>query len=217
MPINKILLAIGAIIGIFVILFIVYQLTNTSPNMVFPQMKTVNADDHIKWSPDKKYILVEYSDFQCPACAATHQQIKQQIEASSSANYNLTKKITFIYRNYPLTQTHQNSQSASYAAEAANKQGKYFEMSDKLFETQKEWGELPNPLDYFIGLGKQLNLNSNQLKIDMNSQSVKDKITKDIASGDTTQLNSTPTFFLNGKKLEITTFDYFINELKNIK
>ena len=88
----------------------------------------------------KKNILVEYSDLECPACQNAHNIIKS-IEASGSADFEITKKVTFVYRHFPLFQIHTKVNVAAYASEAAAKQGKFWEMTDILFKNQKTWAK----------------------------------------------------------------------------
>lgn len=205
---NTIIISVISIIAIFVFLGLVYTLTNKPTPSSYPQVNVIQSNDHVKWSPAKKQILVEYSDLQCPACKAFHQIIKQQIENDKS----ITGKITFVYRHFPLP-IHQYSQYASYAAEAASKQGKFFEFSDILFDTQESWAGLKDAnavKDYFVSVAKTLKLNTDQFKKDMNSDTIKQAVQNDMASGAAANVDATPTFFLNGSKLDnIRSFDDF--------
>lgn len=209
---NTVLVSIVSIIAIFGFLFLVYSATNKpeTTNTVYKEAKTITADDHVKWSPDKKHILVEYGDYQCPACKTYFTIIKSQIEASGSGMTDVTKNITFVYRNYPLTNLHKHAMGAAQAAEAAGRQKKYYEMSDKIYESQEKWQGLGSATEFFVNLAKELKLDETKFKADMNSKAVKDKIQKDMVSGNTVTVQGTPTFYLDGKKLEnITSFDDF--------
>ena len=199
MQTNKVLLTIGAVILSFVVLFGVYKLVNGPDTNDFPETKTVKATDHIQWSSEKKNIMVEYSDFQCPACKNMHNMFKG-FEASASPDLDITKKFTLVYRHYPLYQIHPSSIDASYAAEAAGKQNKFNEMADLLFENQEDWGKNSNPKEYFVNLAKQLSLNIDQFKKDVNSSDVINKVQEDITSGNKLGINQTPTLFVNGRK-----------------
>lgn len=200
MQMNKIVLAIGGIILTFILLFGVYKLVNGPVTSDFPETNIVKTSDHIQWSKEKKNIIVEYSDFQCPACKNMHDMFNR-FEASGSPDLDITKKFTLVYRHYPLYQIHPSSIDASYAAEAAEKQNKFNEMSDLLFKNQEEWGKSSNPKEYFIKLAQELNLNIDQFKKDVNSPDVKNKVQGDMASGDKLGINQTPTLFVNGRKL----------------
>jgi protein-disulfide isomerase len=204
---NTIVITVLSIIAIFGLLFGVYYATNTPEAPVLVEsMKTVNPGDHTKWAKNSKNVLVEYFDLQCPACKAYHDIIKSQIETSPE----ITGKITFVHRHFPLYQAHPNAQSAAYAAEAAGKQGKFFEMVDAIFAQQQEWSQMSNPSDTFLKIATELELDLPQFKRDLSSQAVKDKVASDAQSGNAVGVSSTPTFYLNGQKLSnINSFEEF--------
>ena len=87
------------------------------------------SSDRIKGNPEAKAVLMEYSDFQCPACAAYQPIVKQIVEEFSAEGGD---KMVFVYRHFPLSQ-HKNSKKAASAAEAAGKQEKFWEMHDLIF------------------------------------------------------------------------------------
>src|SRR3989338_5247197 len=157
---NKILLGVISVILIFVFLIAAYKFTNTASDKIYPQVNSITKTDHLKWATDsasKKNILVEYSDLQCPACKTFHDFIKSEIEASGSANAGIMKKVTFVYRHFPLAQ-HQHEEGAAYAAEAAGKQDKFFEFSNLLFAKQKEWSDNDGAVKKFESYAKELGL-----------------------------------------------------------
>ncbi len=212
-------IVIICIVALLIFLGGVYFLTNgsSSQGSDYPDINTINQNDHIAWSPAKKNILVEYSDFECPACKAFH-TILNGIEASNSADFQITKKITYVYRDFPLFQIHPNAMAAAYAAEAAGKQGKFFEMGDLLFDNQDSWANRANPTDYFVKLATRLKLNINRFKNDMDSGAVKQKVNNDMTSGNKAGINATPTFFLNGQQLtNIQSADQFKQLLLNVQ
>jgi protein-disulfide isomerase len=205
---NKKIVAIAAgTFALFGFLLIAYQLTNAPTEKVNIEASSINSTDHLKWSPAKKNILIEYSDFQCAACQSFH-QLMRSWEASSSPDFIITKKLSFVYRHFPLPQ-HPKAMPAAYAAEAAGKQGKFFEMSDLLFNKQDEWKDLANGKDFFIKLAQGLTLDIERFKKDMEADDVKQKVNVDLSSGNAAGVNATPTFFLNGKKLEFKSLAEF--------
>lgn len=215
---NKILIGIVSAVLIFLFLFVAYGLTNQQQNQTFEGVNKIQPEDHLKWSKDKKNILVEYSDLQCPACKNFHEIIKSEIEASGSGNTDIIKKITFVYRHFPLYGTHKNAEAAAFAAEAAGMQGKFFEMVDLQFEEQNNWKDSSKPQEYFIGLAKKLDLDLEKFENDVKSEKIKDKVDQDVLSGNQGSVNATPTFFLNGKKLDsVRSFEEFIQLLKETK
>lgn len=143
----------------------------------------------------KGVLLEEFGDFQCPACAGYHPIIKQVTE-----KYN--KDIKFQFRNFPLQQIHQNARAAARTAEAAGKQGKYWEMHDILYEQQQSWGQSTAVNTIFEGYATQLGLDLTKFKSDFGSATINETINADFDEGQRLGVNSTPTFFLQGKKLD---------------
>lgn len=161
---------------------------------------TAALSNHVIGANAKKVNLTEYGDFQCPACGAYHPVIKQVIEKYKN-------DIAFQFRNFPLTSLHQNARAASRAAEAADKQGKYWEMHDVLYEQQKSWETSNNASAVFEGYAAQLGLNVDTYKKDYASNEVNDVINADYNEGQKLNITGTPTFFLQGKKIEDTPRD----------
>lgn len=211
---NTIIITIVSIIGTFLLLFGVYKLVNKPVQTDFPQAKQVKANDHIKWAPERKNILVEYSDLQCPSCKNAHNILKT-IEASGSADFEITKKVTFVFRYFPLYQIHDKAYLSAYAAEAADIQGKFWEMVDLLFTNQQAWSTSNDPLkEYFLKYAEDLQLDVNQFSKDISSSKVKDRVNQDLLEAGQMGIDSTPTFFLNGKKVEVNSFDELKTMLK---
>ncbi|MBI4038038.1 thioredoxin domain-containing protein [Candidatus Daviesbacteria bacterium] len=150
-------------------------------------------------SDSAKVKLVEFSDFQCPACAAAEPFVRQIRDTYPD-------EVLFVYRHFPLSQ-HQNARKAATVAEAAGEQGKFWQMDDKLFETQSQWENLPNPDTFFIDLAKQLGVDEKEIQEALSKDPYKQKVDEDVAEGISLGVNSTPTFFLNGRKLDLRTFN----------
>ncbi|OGH26560.1 MAG: hypothetical protein A2186_02325 [Candidatus Levybacteria bacterium RIFOXYA1_FULL_41_10] len=157
---------------------------------------SVSADDITYGSTSAKVTLVEYSDFQCPACAAYYPTVKKIKEAYKY-------KIVFVYRNFPLRQNHKNAEISARAGYAAHKQGKFWEMHDMLFENQGSWSGLNDPKDTFIEYAQKLGLDLEKFKTDINSSESKDFVTSQERQALSLGVNSTPTFFLNAKLLRV--------------
>ncbi len=150
-------------------------------------------------SDSAKVKLVEFSDFECPACLAAEPFVKK-------VRTTYPEQVQLIYRHFPLPQ-HIYSKKAVTLAEAAGEQGKFWEMHDKLFETQTEWSKLPDATAFFMDLVKQLSLDEDKVKKALETDAFKSKIDSDIAEAQSLGVNSTPTFFVNGRKLNLQTFD----------
>ncbi len=172
---------------------------------VLGDAKTITASDWVRGNKAAKVILVEYSDFQCPACAAYYPAVEQLIE-------DLGSKFTFVYRHFPLQQ-HVNARPAAMAAETAGKQGKFWEMYSLIFNNQIAWSNSAVATELFEGYARQLELDLIRYALDLKDPILKTKVEADFQSGLVLGVNSTPTFYLNGKKL-IVPRDY--NEFKSI-
>ena len=191
---NKQFLAI--LLVIFIALFGVFTLTKDKEDNGSNNSNTsVQPSNHVKGKTDSKVTLTEYGDFQCPACKSYYPIVKELSESYGD-------KVQFQFRHFPLVQIHPNAFVASRAAEAAGKQNKFFEMHDQLYENQDIWSTATNPNSYFEGYASQLGLNLDQFKSDMTSEAVSDQINADLKAGQALKANSTPTFAINGKKIE---------------
>lgn len=174
-------------------LFGVWKITS-KPTETKPIHFTLTKNDRTKGNKESKVILIEYSDFQCPACKAYFPLVKQITDTFKD-------KIVIVYRHFPLPQ-HQNSQKAAYAAEAAGAQGKFWDMHDLLFKNQENWADKSNADEILLSYAKELKLDEEQFKKDRESKTIKEKVDADLSSGQEAQVNSTPSFFLNGEKLD---------------
>jgi len=144
---------------------------------------------------NKKVVLVEYGDYQCPACGQFYPIVKQL-----QAKY--ANDITFRFANFPLIQIHKNAMVGARAAEAAALQGKFWEMHDLLYENQNTWSASSDPNPYFVQYASSLGLDITKFKQDMASQAVLNTINADTSEAQATGATGTPTFVLNGKKIE---------------
>ena len=140
--------------------------------------------------------LIEYGDFQCPACSSFFQIVEQVRETYGD-------KIKFTFRNFPLVAIHKNAMASHRAAEAAEAQGKFFEMYEMLYQNQSSWSSLSSPVALFENYASTLNLDLARFKADFASEATNDVINADVAEGkDKYKVDSTPTFILNGQKLD---------------
>lgn len=158
--------------------------------------KSTSIDDHIFGSTSGKVTLIEYGDFQCPGCGAlfpTLQPLKEKYK----------DQLTFIFRNFPLTSIHPNALAAATAAEAAGLQDKWWEYHDKLYESQDDWSsaEAEKRTDIFVAYAKELGLDVDKFKKDLESKKIAQKIARDQALGKKIGVSSTPTLVLDGETL----------------
>ena len=208
---KNILITIGSVIGVFAFLFVVYLFVNgPTESVIYSEINKIQTNDNIKWQKNSKNLLIEYSDFQCPACKVYHQELAKLDKIA-------TPNATLIFRHFPLSQIHNNAELASYAAQAASAQNKFWSMADLLYTNQETWGAQVNPKDTFISYVKKLNLDIEKFNQDINSLAIKNKIKADYSQGDKIGINATPTFFLNGKKLDNISPQQLINIVKGLK
>lgn len=142
-------------------------------------------------SESAEVTIVEFSDFQCPACASVSPLVKEKVRAASDST-------RLVFRHFPLPQ-HQHAQTAAQAAEAAGKQGKFWEMHDQLFAGQVEWAEAADAQPIFRRYAENLGLDLEQYDTDLLDPTIKAKIQRDYAQASKLKLPGTPTFFRNGQ------------------
>lgn len=161
----------------------------------------VSATDWTKGNAAATITLIEYSDFQCPACKAYHPIVKQVLDEYG-------EKARFAYRHFPLPQ-HRNAKPAAYAAEAAGRQEKFWEMHDVIFDRQTEWAEARDAEARFRDYAASLGLDLARYDADIALDEIESKVEADYASGVTSRVNATPTFFLNGVRIQPRNYDEF--------
>lgn len=190
---------IAIVVACLVALFGIYTLTSNKDSETKDNSNksgtSAALSNHVLGQNQKKVVLVEYGDYQCPACGQYYPIVKQL-----TTDYE--KDIQFQFRNFPLQSIHPNARAGSRAAEAAGKQGKYWEMHDLLYQQQDSWSTSSNAASIFEGYAKQLKLNLTQYRTDFASDAVNDTINADLKEGNRLGVSGTPTFFLQGKKLE---------------
>ena len=153
----------------------------------------VNTADHHLGNIHAAMTLVEYGDFQCPYCRRAHPLVKRLLKESGN-------KLHFVFRNFPLRKIHPLAHISAITAEAAGKQGRFWEIHDLIFENQDRLSE-----DYLLSLVEDMDLDLAQFAEDSKSEEILDKIERDFESGIRSGVNGTPTFFLNGS--HVLTYD----------
>lgn len=184
---------IGGIV-IILIALIFWGVSGTGINPPF-EMGSVHPLDNVKGNASSTVMVIEYSDFQCPACRTYYSMTKEL-----TAEFG--NKIAFVYRYFPLIEIHPNAILAAQAAEAAGKQGKFWEMHNLLFEKQNEWADSADVRPLFESYAKLLNISVEQFKTDWASKEVKDFVRAQRVHAIKSGLQGTPTFFVNGKQIE---------------
>lgn len=156
-----------------------------------------NIGDHVTGSDANKLFLIEYGDYQCVYCSQAYPNVKTILEEYGD-------DLTFIFRNFPITTAHPNARAAAAVAEAAGLQGKFWEMHDKLYESQNDWSNLgiDQRTTTFSSYAKDMGLDLDKFTADLSSKPVSQKINFDLALGKHVGVSGTPAFFLNGEKLD---------------
>lgn len=144
--------------------------------------------DHIQGDFDAPLTLVEYGDYQCPHCGAAYPIIK-------AVQANFGKRLRFVFRNFPLTSVHPYAEVAAEAAEASDRQKKFWEMHDYLFENQNDLSE-----GLFLESARALNLDEKKFLADLAERHFKERVKEDFMSGVKSGVNGTPGFFINGMR-----------------
>ncbi len=163
-----------------------------------PIVQSISVDDDPFTGKTSALVtVVMFSDFQCPACGATHPILKKV-----AAEYG--DKVRFVVRDFPLTNIHENAFPAALAAKAAFNQGKFFEYSDKLYSNQTAL-DATSLKKYAADLG----LNLKQFEIDLTDEKTAAEIRKDMSDGESYGIKGTPTIFINGIRVRRLSADEF--------
>ena len=175
------------VLVLFVAWVVVTQGPTYSPVEIAP-------NDHIRGDPETPVSIVIYADFQCPACA-TENQLMARIWS------RIEDKAHVIFRHYPLTASNPHAWTASLYAEAAGRQGRFWEMHDFLFVNQPVWSFLPEVESEFDTYAETLELDLDQLQSDLENEEVIDKVRNDQRGGNAAGVRSTPVMFINGRRV----------------
>jgi len=138
--------------------------------------------------------ITEYSDYQCPACAYFHPMVKK-LEKEYGDQIELNLKF------FPLN-NHQFAALAARAAQSAKNQGKFREMHNLIFQNQKRWSQSSNPAPIFESYAKKIGLDMEAFRNDINSSETQKAVMKEKQEGVNKGVNSTPTFFIDGQKID---------------
>jgi len=174
----------GIIIVIIIVLIAYFAFFNK------PYYEDKNPARPYYGKPAAKVLVEEFSDFQCPACGQAFILIKPIIEQYKD-------RIKFEYKHFPLTSLHPNAFPAAVAAECALDQNKFWEMYNLLFQNQQNLSK-----ENFLNFASQLKLNEESFKACIESGAKDKYVNADKAEGEKRGMQGTPTFFVNGKKLD---------------
>jgi protein-disulfide isomerase len=146
----------------------------------------ITDSDHSSGSKTALITLVEYGDYQCPHCGRAYPIVGRLQKA-------LMGDLRFVFRNFPLAESHPDAMLAARAAEAAALQGKFWEMHDSLYENQDSLDA--GSMAIYASV---LDLDEKAFIRDLESERVDERVAADIRGGIASGVNGTPTFFVNG-------------------
>lgn len=163
----------------------------------------IRPNDKVKGAEDPVVTIIEYADFQCPACGAFSPIVAQLVE-------NYPDHVQVVYRHFPLNGIHPNAQKAAEAAELAADQGKFWEFHDALFADQEAWGGLTavNFRDYLIETATAVGLDADQFATDFDNGKYADYVTASEQEAVALGLTGTPSVILDGAVLPQVPYDY---------
>lgn len=149
-----------------------------------------DATDHSLGPADCPLVLLEYGDYECPFCG-------QALAIVDRLRDLLGASLRYVFRNFPLTDTHPLALLAAQAAEAAARQGRFWEMHHLLFLNQP----LLRP-DHILGYAGSLLLDLEAFTRDLQSREVSERIQRDLRGGALSAVTGTPTFYINGRRYD---------------
>ncbi len=207
----KILGGLGIVTVALVVLLAVFFGGSTNPgtSTIKPTAAQLVPTDAYQTGPkDAKVTVVEFGDFQCPACGAEAPIVKD-------LRSEYAGKVNFVFRHFPLS-IHPNAQVGAEAAEAAGAQGKFWEMYDLLYANQSQWVDSSDPVSFFVTYAQSLGLNTTTFKSDVDNYKYVTKIRRDMADGTAIGVSATPTFYVNGVQyvgdMPLSNFQSVINQ-----
>lgn len=150
----------------------------------------VNETDHVQGNADAPLELVEYGDYECPHCGRAYPILK-------SIQQQLGSKLKFVFRNFPLSESHPHALNAAVASEAAGAQNKFWEMHDIIYENQRHMNDR-DLLQFAVAIG----IDVDKFAADFDNNIYQQKVETDFESGMRSGVNGTPSFFINGTKYE---------------
>jgi protein-disulfide isomerase len=147
---------------------------------------------HARGAQDAKVTVDEYGDFQCPSCAKT-------TELVNALEQEYAGKLKVVFWQFPLPM-HAHSRDAALAAEAASRQGRFWEMHDLLYKNQNSWAHLPDPHPEFEKYAGEIGLDVDRYRKALRDPAVMARVDAEHAQGVARGVKGTPTFFINWRE-----------------
>lgn len=193
--------AVAIVLLIACVVFAISQQQPTAPVEGGEPKPTVRTDSHVLDDGGEGAVtVVEFLDFECEACAAFYPVVEDLREKYDG-------EITYVVRYFPLP-GHINSTQAALAAEAAGQQDRFEDMYHRLFETQAQWGEQSEETpEVFRGFAEELGLDMAAYDAAIADVATAERVQSDKADGEKLGVDSTPSFFVDGVKVELQEWD----------
>ncbi|MBU2595827.1 DsbA family protein [Patescibacteria group bacterium] len=209
---QKLIRIIGTIVVLVLIIGGVYFLvkkdsqnrngSSQSPTIENSAVLSIRDDDWIKGKREAKVSIIEYSDYQCPACSYASSSLDEVYQVYPN-------EVAIAYRHFPLP-NHQFAFDAAIASEVAGESGKFWEMHDALFANQDKISK-----EEILSIAEFLGFSRNDFDQKMQDKKYKDAVYKDQIEGEDLRLDHTPTIYINGVEYSGNLDkDSIINELK---
>ncbi len=196
---NSLLVIVVSLISIVVILFALNYFLTRGNKKNAEVIEKVADNRQTMGDPNAKIKLVEYADFQCPACSQLGAILPEVFNYINNKYGSTTLSLTYKY--FPLVSIHANALLSAYSTEAAKEQGKFWEMHDVLFAKQSEWSEGLDAKSKIEGYAREMGLDMAKFIQDRDSQTTKDAVSAALVEATKLQLNHTPTLFMNGVEM----------------
>ncbi len=208
---SKIIVSISAVVIVGVIILMAIGSGSSTAVKTVSQSVLLDNAIHMTGKKDAKVTIVEFGDYQCPACGLAYPILKQVVDT-----YGKNPDFNFVFRNFPLSQ-HQNALISAESAEAASAQGKFWEMEGMLYENQDEWSDLPSPINIFLNYAGKIGLDTVKFKKDVENNKYASIIQKDETDGGLANVEWTPTFYINGERQEeMLSFEQFKSKIDSL-
>lgn len=191
------IVVVGVVGGLILVAGGDSESTSTDEGIVLAE--TITDSDWMRGNPDAEITIVEYSDFQCPACRSFMPVVDDLLEKHGD-------DVRLVYRHFPLRSIHANADLAARATESAGNQDAFWEMHDLLFEKQSSWSNSNDADDVFAQYAEDLGLDVEQFRTDLKSDDVRTRVNNDYQGGVQSDVTSTPSFFVNGELVQMQAF-----------
>lgn len=192
LPIKYIVMVLATIaIAIFAWSFIKTQRAKNKPVDI-----VIQNTDHAIGNANSKVKIVEYADFQCPYCAAYDKVLAEFLPQYQD-------KVFYVFRHFPLLNMHQNTLVAAIGAEAAAKQGKFWEYKKVVFENQKDWEGSLDAEGKIKSYLPAIGVDTAKWETDMKDESLRKIVMDSYQEAMSMGLSGTPTIIINGVKVDL--------------